>query len=645
MADTETQAAPDLSQYYSAIQKADAAGDHVAAKQLADYIRAHTQSAAAVPTAQEDTSSRTARGIAEFAAGNIIKGAQEMTAPVAEGMPSLEKPLPGVQAIRAKQGKAPQQPVTPPSLMDVAKSADPRLASQIEPRNAPEKYAAAALQSLPAAVGGEGSLARRAVGAALSGVGARAGGEIAGTPGAIVGGLIGGSLVAPKAPPSTSQAAEESARSGIPLTLGQEKESLGLKFAEGVAGKGLFGQKDAYKDKVAQSQAGIAAVSKLADQISANPQNAEDLGTKLSNALTQTVQHYDQLRSADAVRDYGVVKQLAGDKPVIKYTNTVDALNKIIDETRNVPSGDSKRIYQQAMAMRDDLMLGQNPRTFKVEDAMRARRAWGQAARGTGNVFNDVDHNISRNYAGKLFGAINKDFDAASTANAPYAQALAKANKRYADYSKSIDYVRKSSLAGLVGEDVVDAAFTGARGTTKAPELMAERYMNLQPSQARQVTNILRRQAPSVLEDTKAYMLRDMLNKSISHYPGEPPMSFEKFLAQTKKMEPKLKEMGFTPKELADIRDVTNTMGRAVSKAGKPTMAGNVAQAVLTVSHPVLMFVPQTVMAKALLTPSGRALLKRAYSTTSQTVKHQAIRSLIATYTEERDRQGANASQ
>lgn len=633
----------DMSQYYDALRNADAAGDHEAAQKIADYIHGQEQ-AAPQPTAAETPSERGIRGIAEFALGNILQGAQSMAEPVAQGMPSLETPLKGVQDIRAKQGKAPQQPVQVPTLMDVAKSSDPNLASQLQPRNVAEKYSAAALQTLPSAIGGEGSLARRAVGAALSGVGAKVGGDIAGTPGAIVGGLIGGAIAAPKAPSTrTGVAAEESARAGIPLTIGQEQESTSLKTAEGLLSKSLLGQTTAYKDKVRQAQAGVASVAKLADQISVNPQNAEDLGSKLSDALTKTVTHYDQLRSADAARDYGVVRQLAQDRPVIKYTETVNALNKIIDETRNIPSGDSKRIYNQAIAMRDDLVLGNNPRTFKVTDAMQTRRTWGQAARGTGNVFTDVDPNISRRYAGQLFGAINKDFDVASTAQTPYAQALAKANKRYADYSKSIDYVRKSSLASLVGEDVVDAAFSGARGTTKAPERLAERYLNLQPSQARQVTNILRRQAPGVLEDTKAYVLRDMLNKSISTFPGEPPMSFDKFLSQYKKMEPKMKEMGFSPKELADIRDVTNTMSRAVSKTGSPTMAGNVTQAVVAVAHPMLLL-PQVVLAKALLTPSGRALLRKAYGTGNQTVKYQATRALAGMYTEERDREGANGA-
>lgn len=609
------------------------------------YGYATQQLQASTPPKEETPSpeeSRGARGYAEFAGGNVIKGLEEMAAPAAEGMPGLEHPLDVVQKARAKYGMAgiPEQKI--PSLSQIAQKADPNLAEQTAPRTGAEKYAAAALQALPAAVGGEGALARRAAGAALSGVGAKVGGDVAGAPGAVVGALVGGHLATPKAPLTPKgQAAEESARSGIPLTLGQESESSGLKTAEKYLGKSLMGQTAAGRDKVAQAQAGVTAVAKLADQISAQPQNAEALGSKLSTTLTDTVKHYDTLRGVEATRDYGVVKALAQDRPVIKYGQTVDELNKIIDETRNVPSGESKRIYAQATAIRDDLMLGGNPRTFKVDDAMRARRAWGAAARGTGNVFTDVDPNLSRQYAGRLFGAINKDFDTASTAQAPYAQALAKANKRYADYSKSIDYVRKSALAGLVGEDVVDAAFTGARGTTKAPELMAERYMNLQPSQTRQVTNILRRQAPQVLEDTKAYMLRDMLSKSSSTFPGEPPMSFDKFLSQYKKMEPKLKEMGFTPAELRDISDVTRTMARASSTAGNPTMAGNVTQAVVMTAHPVLLL-PQAILARALLTPSGRAMLKRAYGGGSQAVRYQAQRSLAALYLDQRDRANSN---
>ena len=608
-------------------------------------------------TAKEEPQGRTAKGYGEFAAGNILKGAAEQLGPIAEaGQKVVDAPGMVINYLMDKfsGGKSATHPLAPTTAQaakldqgavgEVLKKVAPNLLDAATPKTSSEKYAAAALQALPTAVGGEGSLARRALQAAGAGVGAKVGGDVGGVPGAIagsiVGGGIGGALSAEKqSPKALSKAAEQSKTTGIPLTIGQETGSKSLTAAENIIGKTVLGQGTAYTDKVKQATAGVAAVSKLADRLSKEPQNAEDIGRKLQTSLTGTVKHYDDLRSTDAARDYGAVRALAQDRPVIQYTETVNALNRIIDETRNVPSGESKKIYQQAIAMRDDLVLGNKARTFKIDDAMRTRRAWGAAARGTGNVFTDVDPNLSRQFAGRLFGAINNDFEAASQSNTPIAQALAKANKRYADYSKSIDYVRKSALGSLVGEDVVDAAFTGAHGTVKAPEMMANRYMNLQPSQARQVTNILRRNNPQVLADTKAYVLRDMLEKASNTAPGQPPMSFDRFLTQYKKMEPKLKEMGFTQEELKDIRDVTDTMARAADKTGaNPSGTAQALQFAALAMHPAFI-VPNYVAAKALLTPQGRVLLRRAYAGGSRSVKYQAGRALMAAYGEERNRQ------
>jgi len=211
--------------------------------------------------------------------------------------------------------------------------------------------------------------------------------------------------------------------------------------------------------------------------------------------LKSAISDIDKLRDTHAKVEYGAVKQLAQNQPVIQYGSTVSALDKIIAETKDIPSGESRKIFNQASEMRDQLTLNNKPRTYGVDAAMQTRRTWGAAARGTGNVFTDVDPNLSRQFAARLFGAINDDFKAASTTGTPIAQALAKANKTYGDFSRSIDQVRKSSLANLVGQDTVDAAFSGHVASTKAPEKMAESFLQLQPSQARTVTSILQQHA------------------------------------------------------------------------------------------------------------------------------------------------------
>ena len=590
----------------------------------------------------EGSSSGGARGAAEFAAGNVLQGAQSMAEGAGKGLPGLETPLKVTQDIRAKQGKAPAEAPKTPSLMDVANKLDPKLLDAMQPQTPSGKYAAAALQSLPAAIGGEGGLAGRAVGAALSGVGAQAGGDVAGTPGAIVGGLLGGGLVGGGKTGAKAASAGEnlSAKTGIPLTLGESSGNKTLKQVETLSGSAVGGSATAYKDKLAQTQSGVAAVSSLANKMTTDVSNSEQLGTKLQTALKTAVNNIDDLRSKAAATDYGAVRALAQNRPVIAYDKTVGELNKIISETKDIPSGDSKRIFQQASDMRDQLTMNGQARTFGIDPAMRTRSTWGAAARGTGNVFTDVDPNQSRRFAARLFGAINDDFTAASTAKTPIAQALQKANNNYSSYSRSIDQVRKSSLASLVGEETVDAAFSGHVASTKAPEKMAQSFMNLQPSQARTVTGILQKHAPQVLQDTKAYVLRDLLQKSAGDTTrGELPMSFPKFIQNYKKIEPKLREMGFSNQELADIKDVTKVMSMASDRIGQNPSgtAQGVQFAAAGLTHG-LTLIPPYVASKALLTPGGRALLRQSVAA-SRAVRYRATRSLMATYAVEQSQQ------
>jgi len=100
-------------------------------------------------------------------------------------------------------------------------------------------------------------------------------------------------------------------------------------------------------------------------------------------------------------------------------------------------------------------------------------------------------------------------------------------------------------------------------------------------------------------------------------------------------MAPKLKEMGFTQKELADIKDVTDTMSRASDRVGvNPSGTAQALQVGAALTHPHVV-IPAYIAAKALLTPGGRALLKRAYSG-SKSASELASKALMATYVEQK---------
>jgi hypothetical protein len=621
-----------------------------------------------------------------FVGGNLGKGVAETAGPIAERAQQIVD-LPARafnKALDIVTGGKGKPPAKLPSTADKLPIGDDALQSAMtklgiigpsaEPRSRAQKYGAAVLQALPAAAlpgAGETVFGRvlPQVGGALGG---QLGEDIGGPPGRIAGTLLGGlggGLASTRpgqvARPPQSEAARASKSSGIPLTLGQETGSSALQFLENRL-RELFPSKGtANTDEARQVAAGVRRVNELADQLSTqNIADPEAIGNRLRGAHNDAVGKIATARDTQAASDYGKVRALAGTKPVIKYQNVTDELKKIIDENQNVPAGDAKKIASQARTLLDQLTetpaaqpsspivlpSGQPARvppppvsgakTAAVSDAMKTRSAWGKAARRTGNIFSDIDPNANQMLARRLFNAINKDFDAASTADTPIAKALKDANQNYAKASKSIEFIEQSALGKLLGKDVTDAAFSGETFSTKAPEAIAKRYLSMEPSQAAQVTAILREHAPQVLQDAKSFVLRNGLEQATNTAPGASGISFAKFRREIDKVQPKLEEMGFTAKEIRDIKDVTDTMARAGDRTGAnpsgTTAAGHMlGTAAIALAHPVAAatsVVTPYMASKALLTEPGRELLRKAYAAGTPASRNAALGALRALY-------------
>jgi hypothetical protein len=586
-----------------------------------------------------------------FVGGNLAKGAAQVA-----GMPAEV----GKQLLSATEGpgrerfeKLTKAPALPKSTQPMAGSQqhiedllkrNGIITQSAEPRGRGQQIAAAGLQALPSAVIPDGGMkAIPRIAAALGGgVGGEVGRQIGGTPGqlagALVGGGLGGTVGAPRGipkPPSEPQRASQA--SGIPLTLGQETGSKALTSIENRL-RELFPSKGtAHADEVAQVTAGVKRVDDLASQMGSATADPEAIGNQLRQSYKDTVGKIDKMRSSQAATDYGDVRKLAADQKVIGYKNTLDTLDQIIAANKNVPAGDAKRIAAQAQSIRD---LLKKQGTATVDDAMKTRSAWGKAAQRTGNIFSDIDPNANQVLAKRLFAAVNKDFDDASTASTPIAQALRKANQNYAKASQSIDFIKKSALGKLLGEDVTDAAFTGNVASTKAPEAIAKRYLTMNPSEAKSVTAILQQHDPQTLQDVKSFVLRNGLEAAKNDVPGAAPISFAKFRKEIDKVQPKLQEMGFTNKEIADIKDVTDTMARAGDKAGANPSGTSAAlhmgaTGAAAFAHPlaaVASVVTPYVASKALLTQPGRDLLRAAYNATNGKAQAAAIGALRSTF-------------
>jgi hypothetical protein len=623
---------------------------------------------------------------AQFVGGNLGKGVADVAGlPVDLANSAIEGAKGGANALGAHL-KAVEAPVGGSDWIKQKLTQAGVIPQAATPTSAGGRILAAGLEGAPSAVlpGGASRILPR-IGAAFGGgAGGEAGRQIGGMPGQLLGSLLGGGVGgmagagrAGVAPRPLTEAARASRASGIPLTIGQESGNTALKFTENRLRELFPSAGTAEADEARQVRAGVARVNQLADQMSApsgvpNELLQTNIGEKLRTAFVNTVGKIAKVRDDQAARDYGEVRKLAGNAPVVKYDSTMQTLDRIIAENQNVPTGDAKKILSQAQQMKRELTQtapGSAPSAIvnargqpiaagtaptqdvvshTINDAMKTRSAWGKAARRSGNLFTDIDPNANQVYAKRLFAAINRDFEQAGSGQGEIADALKKANANYAKSSQSLQFVESSALGKLLGKDVADAAFSGVQGSTQAPEAIAKRYLSLTPSQAKAVTAILQVHSPETLQDAKAFVLRNALNEATNTAPGTVEMSFARFQTQMRKVSPILSKLGFTQKEINDIRDVTDTMARAGDRTGanpsRTSAAGHMlATGGLLMASPAAgaaSIVAPYIAAKALLTPTGRALLKRAYGVGSGTARAAAIGALRAQYGQVGQQQG-----
>lgn len=419
----------------------------------------------------------------------------------------------------------------------------------------------------------------------------------------VVPNMIASSVLKSEATPFAREGERLANATGIDLTLGQR---TGNKFA--LAMENTARQYAPLADRVQDIDVKIAnqavkRVEEIADSISKSKSSPETLGGYIQNTVKGAALKLDEVRDSQAAKDYGVVRELAGNRPVIRMDNLAAELRSIIDENKNVVGADAQKVVAQAEAALNKIvgvvspakapgaivaesgeaiLPGQAAARGVVEntitEAMKSRRFYGKAARGQANVFEDIAQDMNRTIAARMFSAINKDFDeSALNAGGELRKALDAANNNYKKVSQSIEYLEKSALGKMVGEDVADAALSGARANTVAGEAVVKKLMSAHPSTRKAAIDILEQWNPQLAKDARAFVLRDALDKGMSIPPSSKgatqiPISFNKFIAalQGEKVgfDKQLKSYGFTDADVRDIKDTVSAMMRAGDRTG-----------------------------------------------------------------------------
>jgi hypothetical protein len=257
-------------------------------------------------------------------------------------------------------------------------------------------------------------------------------------------------------------------------------------------------------------------------------------------------------------------------------------------------------------------------------ESQRLLQIYGDAARGSGAIFKDLDTGQQRLIAGRLKDALLRDMDEAVDSgghSGQVATALKTARDNYRSNSTAINGLEKSVLGRLFGSDY-----------DKAPERVAATVRNMKPTELRQSFKILSDADPETTQTVKRYLVEDALNAA-GHNPtsgapqpqvaGETMFSAPKFLNAIRKSSV---WSTFTPAERQGMETAVRDLERVAFRAGtdgSPTaplqFAWEVAKAVtggafalnpVQVAKSVASVLVPNKIAKAITTPEGQRALR-----------------------------------
>lgn len=336
-------------------------------------------------------------------------------------------------------------------------------------------------------------------------------------------------------------------RTGIPLTPGMVSGGRAQTFAENMARQSIFTADKAMEADARVAQNALDYLRRIGNRMTESPASAELVGVQMQGVVRDAVRRTATRREEVAARQYGAIHEALGGRAVVDYARTREVLEDIANGSGGSLSGDRMRAAEQArellarlmrnsgrpgtgMAVPGDPRLAQMPpRTLR--EAISDRSFWGRAARGDGNVFNDVSPPANRAFARRLFGAIQDDIRAAAerldgvrsagpgiVPNDPdrilppgvsLGEALREADLNYRRYSESIAALEASPMARLLGDDISVGEFM--QFNTVPPEAAVRKLSGMTPSELRMVRNFMAENAPDTWQQYKRLILDDAI--------------------------------------------------------------------------------------------------------------------------------------
>jgi len=406
-------------------------------------------------------------------------------------------------------------------------------------------------------------------------------------------------------------------RTGIDFTPGMVSGGKAQTAMENMARQSVFSADTAFKADERIARQAINYVRNVMDRISRDNLSPQSIGEGVQKAVREAVEKIAQSREQVAARQFGAIRKMVGDRPIVDYTNTRKALLDILDDYGDVIGADAAKIRGQAQRLLDEIDAKGGPpaartniaraadrpgyipsdeafasrRLFSLDAARRARSFYGAAARGKSNLFDDVSPDLNRRLAARMYAAMSDDLDAVGAKldeaagfgqNMPVPEGMSvtrpselmrQANDDYRRHSQLLEAVRNSPLKRLLGDEFNVEDFMTVN--TLAPETVIQRMGAMKPTELNLVRDFMEKNAPDTWQQYKRMLLDDALSAAetvpASGGANSLPFNASGFIRAIGGDKPeKIERLRaiFNPKEMAEVMDAMQAARRMGDKFG-----------------------------------------------------------------------------
>lgn len=313
-----------------------------------------------------------------------------------------------------------------------------------------------------------------------------------------------------------------------------------------------------------------------------------DVGDKIASSYKDTLDGLVKARAEQAKSDFNLAAEASAGEPIVAPNHFIQVLKNFIKEGDS-PTATPAQIAASKQAKgylsrlktdtpKPSVLLDAQGYPIKsiapaeaykhitIKDLQNGLSAFGDSAKSNGGIWKGLSTASDRRFAKAAKTALEADMDMVADNKTGGIGALALKNARdnYKLSSQRIDDIKKSTIGKMVG----NAEFDSQGNIVLTPEITADKFLKMQPSEIKNTLDFLDKTNPGVAKMARRYTLESVLQKVIEGkgQRGEgssqpfPKAEFVKSLPDDEK----LNAIMGNKKSADDVRDIAAALNRMI---------------------------------------------------------------------------------